>query len=91
MKIALFGNEFSSSYIKYINHLITKLESENVELIIHHKFHEFLQDSIDFSEETKTFERITADENIDFLFSIGGDGTLLKAVTYVRESNIPIL
>ena len=51
MKIALFGNEFSSSYIKYINHLITKLESENVELIIHHKFYEFLQDSIDFSEK----------------------------------------
>ena len=91
MKIALFGNEFPSSYIKYINHLITKLESENVELIIHHKFHEFLQDSIDFSEEMKTFESITSDENIDFLFSIGGDGTLLKAVTYVRESNIPIL
>jgi NAD+ kinase len=91
MKIALFGNEFPSSYIKYINHLITKLESENVELIIHHKFYEFLQDSIDFSEEMKTFERITSDENIDFLFSIGGDGTLLKAVTYVRESNIPIL
>ena len=91
MKIALFGNEFPSNYIKYINHLITKLESENVELIIHHKFHDFLQDSINFSEETKTFERITSDENIDFLFSIGGDGTLLKAVTYVRESNIPIL
>ena len=91
MKIALFGNEFPSNYIKYINHLITKLESENVELIIHHKFHDFLQDSIDFSEETKTFERITADEDIDFLFSIGGDGTLLKSVTYVRESNIPIL
>ncbi len=72
MKIALFGKEFSSSYIKYINHLITKLESENGELIIHHKFHEFLQGSIDFSEETKTFERITSDDNIDFLFSIGG-------------------
>ena len=91
MKIALFGNEFPSNYIKYVNHLITKLESENVELIIHHKFHDFLQDFIDFSEETKTFERITADEDIDFLFSIGGDGTLLKSVTYVRENNIPIL
>ena len=25
------------------------------------------------------------------MFSIGGDGTLLKAVTYVRKSNIPIM
>ncbi len=30
-------------------------------------------------------------QNTDFLFSIGGDGTLLKSVTLVRDSNIPIL
>ena len=29
--------------------------------------------------------------NADFLFSIGGDGTLLKATTFVRNSNIPIM
>ena len=29
--------------------------------------------------------------NADFLISIGGDGTLLKATTYVRNSNIPIM
>ena len=30
-------------------------------------------------------------ERPDFLFSLGGDGTILNAVTYVRASNIPIL
>ena len=35
--------------------------------------------------------RFSKQDNINFLFSIGGDGTLLRAVTYVRESNIPIL
>jgi len=88
MKIALFGNEFSSNYTKYIKH---KLENENIEIIIHHQFHDFLQNSIDFSDRVSTFERITANDNIDYLFSIGGDGTLLRAVTYVRESNIPIM
>ena len=33
----------------------------------------------------------TLKERADFLISIGGDGTLLKAVTYVRELNIPIM
>ena len=28
---------------------------------------------------------------IDFLFSIGGDGTILRAVTLIQDSNIPIL
>ena len=91
MKIALFGNEFSSTYIKYIKHLIQKLEIENIEIVVHQQFYDFLQDSIDFSDNVNTFERITSEDNINYLFSIGGDGTLLRAVTYVRESNIPIM
>ena len=91
MKIALFGNELSQSYIMYIKHLVYKLEEKEVELTIHHQFYDFLQNSINFSENVTTFERISSDDKIDYLFSIGGDGTLLRAVTYVRESNIPIM
>lgn len=91
MKIALYGNDFSQSYLKYIKHLINKLVNENVEIIIHHQFYDFLQNLIELSESIKTFEKIKKEDSIDYLFSIGGDGTLLKAVTYVRESNIPIM
>ena len=91
MKIALFGNELSQSYIMYIKHLVSKLEEKEVELTIHHQFYDFLQNSINFSENVTTFERISSDDKIDYLLSIGGDGTLLRAVTYVRESNIPIM
>src|SRR5207253_760180 len=31
------------------------------------------------------------DESIDFLISLGGDGTLLDTVTLVRDKNIPVL
>jgi len=91
MKIALFGNELSQSYIMYIKHLVYKLEEKEVELTIHHQFYDFLQNSINFPKNVTTFERISSDDKIDYLFSIGGDGTLLRAVTYVRESNIPIM
>ena len=91
MKIAIFGNEFSASHTKYIKHLINKLEREEIEIIIHHQFYDFLQNTIELSDKISTFERITKEDNINYLFSIGGDGTLLKAVTYVRESNIPIM
>ena len=91
MKIALFGNEFSPNYIKYIKHLIQKLENEKIEILVQQQFYDFLQENISFSENIQTFDRISVQDRIDFLFSIGGDGTLLRAVTYVRESNIPIL
>ena len=91
MKIALFGNEFSPTYIKYIKHLIQKLENENIEILVQQQFYDFLQENISFSENIQTYDRISDQDRVDFLFSIGGDGTLLRAVTYVRESNIPIL
>lgn len=91
MKIALFGNEFSPNYIKYIKHLIQKLENEKIEILVQQQFYDFLHENISFSENIQTFDRISEQDRIDFLFSIGGDGTLLRAVTYVRESNIPIL
>lgn len=31
------------------------------------------------------------DETIDCLISLGGDGTMLDAVTLVKEKNIPLL
>src|SRR5690606_29595777 len=36
-----------------------------------------------------TFEEL--DSSYDLFFSIGGDGTILKSVDYIRDLNIPIL
>lgn len=91
MRIALFGTPFPTQYNKYIQHLICKLELENVEILIHQEFYKFLEEEIKFKNEIETYERIIASDNIDYLFSIGGDGTLLRSVTYVRNSEIPIM
>ena len=39
MKIALFGNEFSHNYVKYIKHLIQKLEDKDIKILIHQHYH----------------------------------------------------
>ncbi len=31
------------------------------------------------------------DSDIDFVFAVGGDGTILRSITYVKDSDIPIL
>ena len=91
MRIALFGTTFPTQYCKYIQHLVAKLEQKNVAITIHTEFYEFLELEIEFKNEIETFERINKESEIDYLFSIGGDGTLLRSVTYVRESGIPIM
>ena len=92
MTIAIFGSPYPEHFSKYIQHLIKKLESEHIKIIVEEKFNTFLQNNIRFKNTVTTFNsHETLGNNVDFLFSIGGDGTLLKAVTYVRGSNIPIL
>tara|TARA_Y100000766_G_C18894099_1_gene600071 strand:+ start:786 stop:1664 length:879 start_codon:yes stop_codon:yes gene_type:complete len=92
MTIAIFGSPYPEHFTKYIQHLVKKLESEHVKIIIEEYFNNFLQNNIRFTSKIEVFKsHETLKERADFLISIGGDGTLLKAVTYVRELNIPIM
>ena len=92
MTIAIFGSPYPEQFSKYIQHLIKKLETEYINLIIEEEFSVFLENNIRFNKSISTFNSYeTLKNKADFLLSIGGDGTLLKAVTYVRESEIPIM
>ena len=92
MTIAIFGNPYPEHFSKYIQHLIKKLESEHINLIVEQEFSIFLKNNIRFNKKVNTFNSYeNLNNKADFLFSIGGDGTLLKAVTFVRDSDIPIL
>ena len=92
MTIAIFGSPYPDQFTKYIQHLIKKLENEHIKIIVEEEFNLFLQDNIRFTNKTETFNSYeTLKENTDLLLSIGGDGTLLRTVTYVRGSNIPIM
>ncbi|MBT5749968.1 MAG: NAD kinase [Flavobacteriales bacterium] len=92
MTIAIFGSPYPEHFSKYIQHLIKKLEAEHINLIIEEKFNIFLEKKIRFNKSFSTFNSYeTLKNKADFLLSIGGDGTLLKATTYVLESEIPIM
>lgn len=92
MTIAIFGAPYPEHFTKYIQHLIKKLENEHIKIIVEEKFSVFLKNNIRFSTDIETFDSCESLKDIaDFLFSIGGDGTLLKAITYIRDSNIPIM
>ena len=92
MKIALFGTNFSENFNKYIQHLVHKLESEKVEIFIEESFLEYVTNKLRFKNEVTTFSsHEDLKDKVDILFSVGGDGTLLSAVSFIRNSNIPIL
>ena len=92
MRIAVYGNPFNPVKAKYVQHLIHKLEENNIPIIIEHQFHDFLIDHLQFKKDVDIFDTAKElQENADILLSIGGDGTLLNTITLIRDSGIPVL
>lgn len=93
MKIAIFGKHLPKIHHHKIEGLFKKLEKVGAELSIYEPFLEYLkQTDIPNLEKQKTFcDHESLDKGTDFLFSLGGDGTFLNTITFVRGSNIPIL
>jgi NAD+ kinase len=92
MKIAVYGplyNERSKSTIKI---LIEYLKNRNAVVFFEKDFYESVLkiSNIDIeSFRCDTFKIL--DNSFDLLISIGGDGTILRAITYVKDLNIPIV
>lgn len=90
-KIAIFGKVFNSSITPFIENLFDYFQRRNIEIVIHQEFYDYLLGNTKCPNELSTFEsHMDLPKNIDFLLSLGGDGTMLAAVSLVRDSGIPI-
>ena len=92
MNIGLFGKSFSDSFDQSIQQLVLKIEKENINIYIYEPFARFLKKKVKFLSRVITFTRHDEiKDKLDYLISIGGDGTLLNTITLVKDSGIPIL
>ena len=88
MKIAIFCAFDTPETIEYALATISYLEKKGHKLDIDNRLIEYISKPIDHTQ----FEALgTINSDIDFLFSIGGDGTLLRSIPFVKDSKIPIL
>lgn len=93
MKVAVYGRNFDSGFKEYVKKFFEILYSNNIEITIYNFFYDFLIKEIDLDATlVSVFSKHHEIRNdVDLLFSIGGDGTILDAITIVRDSNIPIV
>ncbi|MFV8268590.1 NAD kinase [Flavobacterium sp. GT2N3] len=92
MKVAIYGQYYQNSTEPIINDIFVFFNKNNVEMIIETHFLEMLNERKIVEKKYKTFTSHTElDDSFDMLISIGGDGTILRAATLVRDSGIPIL
>jgi NAD+ kinase len=89
MKIALFISRKNQLSVDYCIEIINLLGADNdisIDQAYKSYFSEDILSKVSFFDSSKKIET-----NHDFLFSIGGDGTILRSITYIKDSGIPIL
>ena len=87
MKVAILGKIFKSEPTEYITKIISLLEKKKVTVFLEYDYLKSLNGFI--SESVSSFKEL--DKSFDLLISIGGDGTILKAITFVKDLSIPII
>ena len=91
MKVAIYGQAYQDNAIDYVFELLDELQKVEAEIAIEKSFAQLLSKS----RHTNTSLTFTDSEGLnssfDMLVSFGGDGTILRATTFVRDTGIPIV
>ncbi|MCG8733830.1 NAD kinase [Tenacibaculum finnmarkense] len=91
-KVAIYGQAYNISAEKEIKLLVATLEQNNIVIFFEEAFYTLLIKNNSLSKKYPTYAHFNDLSNtFDLLFSIGGDGTILRAATYIRDLNIPVL
>ena len=92
MRIAIYSRGLDPDQLNGIKLLLSELAAYKIEPVIFQDFFNLYYSTIDFGEKYSTFNSAEdLIDDIDCIISLGGDGTLLDTVTFVRDSGIPVM
>ena len=90
LRFAIFGNEYQAKKAAGIQKVLSFLSQREAEIFIDRSFYEFITNDLNLSVEASgVFD--DNDFSVDFVISMGGDGTFLKAASRVGGKQIPII
>jgi NAD+ kinase len=92
MKVAIYSRVVELKHGAEVQILFNELGRQKMEAAVFQPFYEQIAPTVLMPNNISTFrDSGDLDESIDFLISLGGDGTLLDTVTLVRDKNIPVV
>ncbi len=88
--IALFGKTLHPQNIIFVQEIIDYLTKLALPFAIEKKYGELIKDRVNFACDTfSDFDEIR--NKTEILISLGGDGTILEALTFIKNTQTPIL
>ncbi|MEI7421550.1 MAG: NAD kinase [Prolixibacteraceae bacterium] len=92
MRIALFGWNIAPIFRDSMVRLLNILHRHKTEVIVYQPFLEYLLQEVGMDVgQVDGFSTHQELIGVDYFMSIGGDGTFLEAITFVRKSGIPMV
>jgi NAD+ kinase len=92
MKAAIYSRILEEKQLNDIQSFFDELSKQKIEPVIYSAFFEQINSKIHLPNTTSVFSFSEhLNDEIDFIISLGGDGTLLDTITLVRDKNIPIV
>ncbi len=92
MRLAIYGRLLKDEDIPYLQELFDIIGARQIETLVHKNYQNQFKGRLRMEGPFRTFKtHEDINGKVDYLLSLGGDGTLLDTLPYVRHSNIPIL
>jgi len=89
MKVSIYGKKFKPEYSEHLKRLFSKLKDINAETYIYTEYAKQLDE--DYGAETYKDYHKLKQLSPDLMITLGGDGTILNAATFIRDLDVPIL
>ena len=93
MQVVVYSRILKTQDIPYVQALFDALHDLEINTFVYAPYLESLQGQIQFKRDVAPFEGYLdfAVKKIDFVLTLGGDGTILAATTLIRDSKVPVV
>ncbi|MCL4113209.1 UNVERIFIED_CONTAM: hypothetical protein GTU68_002859 [Idotea baltica] len=93
MRIAIFGRILKEEHHNFVQNLFDYLQLQGHSILVEAEYFNHILPLInidaDYCQQCFLHDNLPTD--VDFVFSLGGDGTLLNSIMLVKDSQIPVM
>ena len=93
MQVLIYGKTVSRQQVPFVHQLFELLHAEKATVYVYLPYHLEIKDKFEIKSKVHliaNYEDLLGKE-IDYIMTLGGDGTILSAVTLIRDLQIPIM
>lgn len=92
MKVAVYSRVFENSQRDDVQLFFDELSAQQIEVVVFYDFYQQIKTVIQLPLDLKTFSsHLELTDDIEFIISLGGDGTLLDTITLIRDKPVAIM